>query len=241
MLVLNNIKKTYNDGKPNAFNALNGISLTVGDGESVAIVGQSGAGKTTLLNILRGQLKITSGEVNIDAIDMSKLAFNELAIFRRNNICNVYQDYFLIDELTVFDNVELALSVMRISKKQRYEKCIEAIKRVGLADMYNKKVFELSGGEKQRTAIARAIVTNAKYIMADEPTGALDIKNSENIMNILFELNAEGRTLIFVTHELSLAKRAKRIITISDGLVVDDESEVLISQNDTKISSIISN
>lgn len=229
MIKIKNIVKTYNEGKSNEFCALKGVSLDIEDGESIAIVGQSGAGKTTLLNILRGQLAITKGDVYMDDFSFVGKKYNELTDFKRENIANIYQDYFLIDELSVIDNIELPLCIRKMKKQTRMDECATVIKRVGLKDMYNKKVEELSGGEKQRVAIARAIITGAKYIMADEPTGALDKKNSENIMDMLFELNGEGKTIIYVTHELSLAERAERIITISDGIIVSDERKEKIT------------
>lgn len=222
MIKTKNLVKIYNQGKSNEFCALKGVDLLIENGESVAIIGQSGAGKTTLLNILRGQITISEGELSYDDYSFEGKSYNQLTKFKRENIANIYQDYFLIDELSVLENIELPLCVRKIKKQKRVDECVSVIKQVGLIDMYKKKVSELSGGEKQRVAIARAIITGANYILADEPTGALDVKNSENIMDMLFELNAEGKTLIYVTHELTLASRASRIITISDGQILSD-------------------
>lgn len=222
MIELKNLSKTYNEGKTNSCDALKKINLVINDGESIAITGPSGAGKSTLLNILRAQMKATSGAVIFDGINIQDFNANDICDFKRDKISNIYQDYFLLEELSVFDNIELPLCFKKMAKKQRHDLCEEAIRKIDLVSYYDKKVNQLSGGEKQRVAIARAYVTGAKYILADEPTGALDSKNGDNIMKMLFDLNAEGKTLIYVTHDLDIASRANRLLKVVDGELVYD-------------------
>lgn len=222
MIKICNLTKIYNEGKANSCIALSDVNLCIEKGESVAIVGPSGAGKTTLLNILRGQMMLTEGKILFDDFSFANQKYDTLNKFKRDNIANIYQDYSLIEELTVLDNIELPLCIKGIKKNERLLECTKVIKSVGLNDMFKKKVNQLSGGEKQRVAIARAIISKAEYIMADEPTGALDSENSKNIMEMLFELNKGGKTLIYVTHEPNLAQMAGRIITIKDGKVLSD-------------------
>lgn len=220
MITLNQLSKTYNKNSKNCFRALNNINLIINDGEISAIIGESGAGKSTLLHIL-SCVEDFDGEYFIDDIDVSKLNDNKLSAVRSNKIGVVLQDFALIDDFTVFENVmtPLFFSNNINNKKSAVSK---ALKAMGIEKLKNKKISQLSGGQKQRVAIARAIVTNPQYIFADEPTGSLDSKTADEIMNVLLQLNNSGITIIIVTHNLELARKCQRIIEINDGMIIND-------------------
>lgn len=217
-LELSNIYKEYEINRDNEIQSvLNGVNLTIADGEMIAIMGKSGAGKSTLLHII-GLLDVCDrGNYKLDGEDISDFTNKQRAKIRNEKIGFVLQDFGLVEDETVMENVSLPLMLSRTSMKKIREVALEKMKKVGVEHLSNKKVSVLSGGEKQRVAIARALVCDPEYIMADEPTGALDSVNAEKIMSILSSLNKEGKTVIIVTHDETVAKKCGRIITIKDG------------------------
>lgn len=220
MIKLKNIYKTYNSGKTNEFKALNGISLSIDDGELVAIIGKSGAGKSTLLHILACIDNYETGEYYIDDILVKKLREAELAEIRNKKIGMVMQDFALVDDFSCIENVMLPLDFSKKKIANKKEKAIKALNSVGMGLIAKKPVNKLSGGQKQRVAIARAIVNDPSIILADEPTGALDTRTSAEIMEVFHKLNGKGHTIIIVTHDLEIANQCDRIIEISDGRIV---------------------
>jgi putative ABC transport system ATP-binding protein len=222
LIDLRDVYKIYNEGFENEVRALNGVSLTVGRGEFISIVGASGSGKSTLMNIL-GCLDIpTYGDYFLDSQDISEMTDAELSRIRNKDVGFVFQGFNLIDALNAYENVELPLIYQGIGSGRRQEMTMEALERVGLSDRSRHKPSEMSGGQQQRVAIARAISTKPPIIMADEPTGALDTKTGEHVLEILRELNSEGTTVILITHNMTIAESSQRIIRISDGLIVED-------------------
>lgn len=217
MIELQNVTKIYNPKKHNQFRALNKISLVINDGEFCAIIGKSGSGKSTLLHIL-GLLDTFSGKYIFGKRNITKLKESASSKLRAAKIGFVKQDFALIEEYSALDNVMLPLYPIRARDKKK--KALKAIAKLGISHLAAKEVSQLSGGEKQRVAIARAIVNDPKIILADEPTGALDSKTAAEIMNVFRSLNSEGKTVIIVTHDLSIAKQCGRIIEISDGEIV---------------------
>lgn len=221
MIQIENLVKIYNKGKANEFLALKGIGLTIEEGEMVAIIGKSGAGKSTLLHILAAIDSYDKGTYLVNDVSVGDLKEKERAAFRNREIGIVMQDYALIDEYTVEENVQVPLIFGKVKgSKVRAEKIEKALKSVGLAELASKPVRQLSGGQKQRVAIARALVNNPSFLLADEPTGALDSKTSGEIMDVLEKLNKDGKTVIIVTHDMEVAARCGRIIEISDGEIV---------------------
>ena len=221
MIILQNIKKVYNAGKANAFEALHGVSLEIADGEMVAIIGKSGAGKSTLLHILACIDSCESGDYRIDGESISRLSERKAARIRNEKIGMVMQDFALVEDFSALENVMLPLDFARKKKPNRKQLAINALQSVGMADYANKPVNKLSGGQKQRVAIARAIVNEPSVILADEPTGALDSKTAAEIMSVFHELHKRGRTIIIVTHDMEIAKQCRRIIEISDGMIAE--------------------
>lgn len=220
MIKLTDLHKTYNKGKANEFEALKNISLTISDGELVAIIGKSGAGKSTLLHILACIDSYESGKYCIDDILVKNLSEEKLAKVRNSKIGMVMQDFALVDDFTCIENVMLPLDFSPNKKPNRKELAFAALKSVGMDSMAKKPVNKLSGGQKQRVAIARAIVNEPSIILADEPTGALDTKTAAEIMKVFHELNGKGHTVIIVTHDPEIANQCDRIIEISDGKIV---------------------
>ncbi len=223
LIDIRDVYKIYNEDQENEVRALDGVSLTAGRGEFVAIVGASGSGKSTLMNIL-GCLDVPSyGEYYLDGNDVNTLTDAELSKIRNREIGFIFQGYNLIPALNAFENVELPLIYQGVRGEKRREAAEEALARVGLEDRMERKPSELSGGQQQRVAVARAIATRAPVIMADEPTGALDSKTGEHVLEILHTLNSEvGTTIILITHDIKIAKTARRIIQISDGKILQD-------------------
>ena len=219
MIILKNITKDYVN-KGSVTHALNGIDLSIEDGELLAIVGTSGSGKTTLLNIIGGMDQETSGEYYYNNELVSNYSKKELQNFRRDYISFVFQKFELMDDYNVSENVEMPLLARKIDKNIRKEKISMALKKVGLENLAKKMPNELSGGQKQRCAIARALVTDNPILLADEPTGSLDKKNSEIIMDDLIELNRLGRTVIVITHDMDIASRCNRVVNIEDGMII---------------------
>ncbi len=218
-----NVTKIYNDSEVKV-HAVNGISLSFEEGEFAAIVGPSGSGKTTLLNILGGLDKPTSGEIIIDHTDIRELKSSKLIDFRLMNIGFVFQAYNLIPVLTAKENVEFIMHLQGRPKDERDKRVRELLEAVGLGDRMDSRPAKLSGGQQQRVAVARALASKPKFILADEPTANLDSKSTENLLDIMEKLNAEERiTFIFSTHDARVVKKARRVITIEDGKVVSDE------------------
>lgn len=203
--------------------ALSDIDLSIETGEFIAIMGASGSGKTTLLNIIGCMDIPTVGAYLFDGIDLSQKKEKELSSIRGQRIAFVFQHFALIDDYTVSENVEVPLIKQTMSKAERKKKVQSALNTVGIAELARKKPIHISGGQKQRVAIARAIACGADIILADEPTGALDSKTGKEIMQIFSELNAAGKTVILITHDRQIASYAKRLITIQDGRILNDE------------------
>lgn len=203
--------------------ALSGVNLKIDAGEFVAIMGTSGSGKTTLLNIIGCMDIPTAGTYLFDGTDLSRQKEKHLSSIRGKKIAFVFQHFALIDDYTVFENVEVPLMKQGLSKSERKKKVQSALKAVGILKLAKKKPIHISGGQKQRVAIARAIACGADAILADEPTGALDSKTGKEIMQIFSELNAAGKTVILITHDRQIASYAKRLITIQDGKILNDE------------------
>ena len=220
MIKLENIKKIFNKGNANEFEALKDVSLTIKDGELVAVIGKSGAGKSTLLHIIACIDSYEDGKYVIDDVLVKNLSEKKLAEIRNSKIGIVMQDFALVDDFSCIENVLLPLDFAAKKKSDRKELALAALKSVGMDDMAKKPVNKLSGGQKQRVAIARAIVNKPSVILADEPTGALDSKTAAEIMELFHELNKKGHTVIIVTHDLEIAKQCGRIIEISDGKII---------------------
>ena len=225
LIELNNVYKIYGEGLESEVRALDGVSLTIDKGEFVAIVGQSGSGKSTMMNVL-GCLDIpTRGDYHLNGVDVRELSDRELSAIRNKEIGFIFQQYNLIQNLTVLENVELPLIYQGVGLDDRREMAMEALERVGLAGRVKHKPTEMSGGQQQRVAIARAIATHPPIIMADEPTGALDSKTGLEVLGFLRELNKEGTTVILITHDNSIAATARRVVRLTDGKIVEDREQ----------------
>ncbi|MDN5214249.1 ABC transporter ATP-binding protein [Fulvivirgaceae bacterium BMA12] len=222
-----NITKVYNADKV-PVNALRGVSFSVDKGEFTAIVGPSGCGKSTLLNIVGGLDSPSEGEITIDGKDLSNLKENKLIDFRLNKIGFVFQSYNLIPVLTAKENISLIMELQGLSKKARDDRAMELLKAVGLEGKEHKKPSELSGGQQQRVAVARALASEPSFILADEPTANLDSVSTNNLLDIMAEMNREkGTTFIFSTHDQRVINKARRVIKLDDGLIVSDDNMVL--------------
>lgn len=219
-LEVDNVKKTYiTRFGGNKVQALNGVTFNVEQGEFTAIMGESGSGKTTLLNILAALDKPTGGDVRLEGLSMSKLKESYIAEFRRNNLGFVFQDFNLLDTFSVQDNILLPLVLANTPIAVMTEKLTSVAHKLGLSQLLQKYPYELSGGQKQRTAVARAVITNPKLLLADEPTGALDSKSTDELLKLFRALNREGQTIIMVTHSVKAASCANRVLFIRDGEV----------------------
>ena len=220
LLEVNNIRKVYTTRlSTQSTEALKNVNFSVDNGEYVAIMGESGSGKTTLLNILATFDKATSGSVLLNDLDLSKLKDKELADFRRDNLGFVFQDFNLLDNFSIKDNILLPLVLANKKYKVMEERLEKVTKPLGIDKLINKYPYEISGGQRQRVAVARAIITNPSLILADEPTGALDSKSTDQLLNVFDKLNEVGQTIIMVTHSVKTAARAKRVLFIKDGVV----------------------
>ncbi|MFS1456171.1 MULTISPECIES: ABC transporter ATP-binding protein [Vibrio] len=221
LVELSNIGKHYSNGDTE-IRALDGVDLSIEKGEFLSILGPSGSGKSTLMNMLGCLDKPTEGEYQLDGKNVAALSANELAGIRNQKIGFVFQSFNLLEYASALDNVALPLVYSGIKAKERRKRAAVLLEQVGLGDRLDHKPNQLSGGQKQRVAIARALVNDPQIILADEPTGALDSKSGAEIEALFNQLHAEGRTLIIVTHDNSLAERTKRIVTIKDGKVLSD-------------------
>ena len=223
LIQLEQIYKIYNEGRENEVRALNGVTLSIGRGEFVAIIGSSGSGKSTLMNVL-GCLDLpTRGSYSLNGKLASRMRDDELSRIRNEEIGFIFQGYNLIPALDALENVELPLIYQGIGAEKRAKIAAEALERVGLGDRLHNYPSQMSGGQQQRVAIARAISTGAPILMADEPTGALDSKTGEQVLGILRQLHEErGTTILLITHANKVAAAAKRVIRIADGQIVVD-------------------
>ena len=225
LIELRNVYKIYGEGLESEVRALDGVSLDIEKGEFVAVVGQSGSGKSTMMNVL-GCLDIpTRGTYHLDGVDVLELSDKQLSRIRNKQIGFIFQQYNLIQNLTVLENVELPLIYQGIDPIDRRELAMQALARVGLADRAKHKPTQMSGGQQQRVAIARAISTRPPIIMADEPTGALDSRTGHEVLGFLRQLNKEGSTVILITHDNGIAATARRIVRIADGKIIEDHPQ----------------
>lgn len=222
LISLTDVTKVYKLSEDVEIHALRGISLDVKKGEFVAIIGHSGSGKSTLMHMIGVLDKPTDGKVVLEGNDVSKLTEEELAVLRNKHIGFVFQAFNLLPKTSAVENVELPLIYSDTPDDKRKKMAISALKRVGLGDRLDHTPNQLSGGQQQRVAIARALVNSPSIILADEPTGNLDSKSSDEIIDLLKSLNKVGHTIVLVTHEIEIAKVAKRIIEIKDGRIIND-------------------
>ncbi|KAA6461635.1 MULTISPECIES: ABC transporter ATP-binding protein [Bacillus cereus group] len=221
MINLQGITKSFQNGAE-SIQILHGIDVTLNQGDFASIMGPSGSGKSTLMNIIGCLDKPTTGTYELAGQNISNMSETELSHVRNKEIGFVFQNFMLLPRLTALQNVELPLIYAGVDKKERQERSLAALMKVGLANQATHMPNELSGGQKQRVAVARAIVNNPKFILADEPTGALDTKTSEQIVNLFYELNKQGSTIIMITHDREIGEAATRQIVIRDGNVVQD-------------------
>ncbi|MEE3381731.1 MAG: ABC transporter ATP-binding protein [Succiniclasticum sp.] len=222
VIVLKDIVKTFVMGDT-VLNALDHVNFSVEEGDFVAIMGPSGSGKSTMMNILGCLDRPTSGEYYLDGREVASLSDDELAKTRNKKIGFVFQNFNLLSKLTAQENVALPLVYAGVSEEERMERARKALENVGLGERLDHKPMEMSGGQRQRVAIARALINDPAIVMADEPTGNLDTKSSYEIMDIFKSLNAEGRTLVMVTHEPDIGRQTKRILVMRDGHLNSDE------------------
>lgn len=219
MIELKNIKKIYNKGE-NEVVALGGISLKIEEGELLSVMGASGSGKTTLLNVLGGMDRMDDGEYLFKGERIDQMNNKKLDVFRSKKIGFVFQQFMLLPDYTVFENVEIPLRAQNVKRSKRRHLIMDLLKELGMEGYEKKYPKQLSGGQQQRCAIARALVTKPDLILADEPTGALDKKTGQEIMNLLKKLNKQGKTVVIVTHDPTIAEQTNRVIMVEDGLVV---------------------
>ena len=220
MLEVKNLKKIYTTRfGGNNVQALTNVCFTVEQGEYVAIMGESGSGKTTLLNILAALDKPSSGEVLLNGRNIVEIRERDISAFRRDNLGFVFQDFNLLDTFSVQDNIFLPLVLSGKNYDEMSRRLQPIATKLGIRDILNKYPYEISGGQKQRAAVARALITNPQLILADEPTGALDSKATDRLLKLFEEINAEGQTILMVTHSVKAASHAKRVLFIKDGEV----------------------
>lgn len=225
MIEITDLRKLYVMGEEEVA-ALAGVTLSIGRGENVAVIGPSGSGKSSLMNILGGLDRPSSGAYRFDGEDVGGFTDDELAAFRRRRIGFVFQSFQLLPRLTALQNVELPMIYAGLPPKDRRDRAAALLERVGLGTRMGHKPTQLSGGQQQRVAIARSLANSPDLLLADEPTGALDTHTGQEVLALFRQLNSEGLTLILVTHDLDVAAAARRRISFRDGLVVEDEREV---------------
>ncbi len=220
LLEVNNLKKIYTTRfGGNQVQALSNVTFSVEEGEYVAIMGESGSGKTTLLNILASLDKPTSGEILLQGKNVVSIKESEIVAFRRENLGFVFQDFNLLDTFSLKDNIFLPLVLSRKSYDEMEKRLTPIATKLGIKDILNKFPYEVSGGQKQRAAVARALITNPQLILADEPTGALDSKATDHLLKLFSDINKEGQTILMVTHSTKAASHAGRVLFIKDGEV----------------------
>ena len=230
VLEVKNIEKYYGN-KSNLTKAIDNISFDVNEGEFVGIMGASGSGKTTLLNCISTIDRVTAGSITINKQEITKLKGNSLNKFRREELGFIFQDFNLLDTLTAYENIALALTIQKVNPKEIDTRVKEVSKKLGIIDILNKYPYQISGGQKQRVASSRAIITNPKLVLADEPTGALDSKSARQLLETFEDLNQKlGATILMVTHDAFTASYADRIIFIKDGKIFNE----IIKGNDTR-------
>ncbi|WP_319480464.1 ABC transporter ATP-binding protein [uncultured Draconibacterium sp.] len=223
IIEIKNLHKIYN-GSSVSVHAVNGINMSIEEGEFTAIVGPSGSGKTTLLNIIGGLDDASEGSVEIEGVKINELSSRKLTDFRMKNIGFVFQAYNLIPVLTAKENVEFIMHLQGSKKADRDARTSELLKAVGLGEMMDRRPSKLSGGQQQRVAVARALASKPKFVLADEPTANLDSHSTENLLDIMEQLNKEEKiTFIFSTHDQRVVNKARRVITIEDGKIISDE------------------
>jgi putative ABC transport system ATP-binding protein len=221
---MSNVTKTYGEGS-SIVKALDGVDIRIKKGEFVAIVGASGSGKSTMMNLIGCLDRPTTGVVKVAGEDLSELNDKKLTSLRNYAIGFVFQSFFLLPKTDALDNVATPLFYRGVSAKEARFRAMEMLTKLGMEDRYSHQSTELSGGQQQRVAIARALVTDPSLILADEPTGALDSKTGKQVMDLFADLNDEGKTIVLITHDLDVAKRATRRITLKDGKVINDERD----------------
>ncbi len=222
VIEIKNLVKIYNDSEVKV-HAVNGVNLNFEEGDFAAVVGPSGSGKTTFLNMLGGLDQPTEGEIRVDGTLVNQLSSSELINFRLNNIGFVFQAYNLIPVLTALENVEFIMQLQGWPKQERQERAKELLTKVGLGGRFDSRPSKLSGGQQQRVAVARALASKPKFVLADEPTANLDSKSTENLLDIMEGLNKEEKiTFIFSTHDQRVVNKARRVITLEDGKVISD-------------------
>lgn len=230
VLEVKNIEKYYGN-KSNLTKAIDGISFNVGEGEFVGIMGASGSGKTTLLNCISTIDRVTAGKIIINNQDITKLKGNKLNKFRREELGFIFQDFNLLDTLTAYENIALALTIQKVNSHEIDKKVKEIAQKLEISEILNKYPYQISGGQKQRVASARVIITNPKMVLADEPTGALDSKAARQLLETFEHLNQKlGATILMVTHDAFTASYAERIIFIKDGKIFNE----LVKGEDTR-------
>ena len=225
VITLEHITKTYGKGE-SATIALRDVSLKIEAGEMMAIMGASGSGKSTLLNMIGCMDQFDEGEYYYEKEAVHKLKGQRLHQFRKNHIGFIFQQFALMNQYTVYENVELPLCIQNVPRKERKKRVLQALEQMGIANLARKMPTKISGGQQQRVAIARALASRNELILADEPTGALDSNISNEIMNILQEINNQGKTIIVVTHDINVANRTKRIVHMEDGKILTDEGVI---------------
>ena len=241
MIKFTDVYKIYQMGD-SAVHALDGVSFEIGEGEFVAIVGQSGSGKSTAMNIL-GCLDVpTSGVYELGGVDVSTMDDDQQAVIRNKMLGFIFQQYNLISTLNVLENVELPLLYGGLSASERRSRAMDALEAVGLSDKYKNRPNQLSGGQQQRVSIARALAGDPGVILADEPTGALDSRTGREVLTFLQELNAAGHTIVLITHDNSIAVKAQRIIRLQDGRIIYDgdahDPQAVVQPEDTDVPAI---
>lgn len=219
LLEVSNLKKVYVTRGGNKVEALSGVNFLVEEGEYVAIMGESGSGKTTLLNILAAIDKPTSGKILLEGKDISSMKEAKMALLRREKLGFVFQDFNLLDTFTLEDNIYLPLVLAGEKPEAMRDKLKPIAEKLGITELLKKYPYEVSGGQKQRTAVARAMITNPKIILADEPTGALDSRSSDELLKLFGDVNRDGQTILMVTHSVKAAATANRVLFIKDGQV----------------------
>lgn len=222
LIEIKNIYKIYNEGKESEVRALDGVTLSIDQGEFVAIIGASGSGKSTLMNMLGCLDTPSSGRYKLEGRDVSSLSDRELSFIRNRHIGFVFQGFNLVPGLTALENVELPLIYRGIGRQERRHMAMESLRQVGLEERMDHRPAQMSGGQQQRTAIARAIAAHPPLILADEPTGNLDTRAGEEVLGILKALNAQGHTVILITHDPGIAASAGRMVRIQDGRILED-------------------